>query len=68
MATQTNTRKGKVRTYFKGVRAEVKKVNWPSRKELINYTAIVIFISIIVSLVVWILDLGIHRILSLIIR
>jgi len=68
MSAQTSTGKGKIRTYFKGVRAEMRKVMWPSRKELINYTGVVILISIIVGLVVWVLDLGIHRILSLIIK
>lgn len=68
MSAQTSTSKGKISTYFKGVKAEMKKVIWPSRKELINYTGVVIFISIIVGLVVWVLDLGIHRILSLIIK
>ena len=27
----------KVKNYFKGVRSELKKVNWPTKKELINY-------------------------------
>ncbi|MCF6464400.1 preprotein translocase subunit SecE [Clostridium sp. Cult2] len=68
MSAQTSTRKGKISTYFKGVKAEMRKVLWPSKKELTNYTAMVILISIIVGLVVWVLDLGIHRILSLIIK
>ncbi|SHD75403.1 preprotein translocase subunit SecE [Schnuerera ultunensis] len=68
MSAQTSTGKGKISAYFKGVKAEMRKVIWPSRKELINYTGVVIFISVIVGLVVWVLDLGIHRILSLIIK
>ena len=68
MSAQTGTSKGKISTYFKGVKAEMKKVTWPSKKELINYTGVVIIISVIVGLVVWVLDLGIHRILSLILK
>lgn len=67
MSAQTSTKKGKIKTYFKGVKAEMKKVVWPKRKELINYTGIVVLISAIVGVVVWVLDLGIHRVLSLII-
>lgn len=68
MSAQTNAQKGKISAYFKGVKAEIRKVVWPSKKELINYTGVVILISIIVGLVVWVLDLGIHRLLSLIIK
>ena len=68
MSTQTGAKKGKISTYFKGVRAEIKKVMWPTKKELTNYTGVVILISGLVGLVVWILDLGIHRVLSLIMK
>jgi preprotein translocase subunit SecE len=68
MSAQTGAKKGKVNTYFKGVKAEMKKVIWPTKKELVNYTGVVILISLIVGVVVWILDLGIHRVLSLIIK
>ena len=67
MAAQTSSKgkKGKVSTYFRGVKAEMKKVIWPSKKDLINYTGVVIVISAIISLVVYALDFGIHRILNL---
>lgn len=68
MSARTSTQKGKVTSYFKGVKAEMKKVTWPTKKELLNYTGVVILISLIVALVVWVLDLGIHRILSWIIK
>ncbi|WP_072745448.1 MULTISPECIES: preprotein translocase subunit SecE [Sporanaerobacter] len=55
-------------TYFKGVKAETKKVIWPSKKELVNYTGVVILMCVIVGLIVWVLDLGITRLLSLIIK
>ncbi len=68
MSAQTTTKsKGKFRTYFKGVRSELKKVIWPDRKGLINHTGIVILISLIVSLLVWALDLIVTRILGFII-
>lgn len=65
MAAQAEGRKAKMSTYFKGVRAELKKVVWPTKKELINHTGIVIGISVIVSIIVYILDLGIHGVLQL---
>lgn len=65
MAAQTDSNKGKLSVYFRGVKSEMKKVAWPSRKELINYTGVVIGISAIVSIVVYLLDLGIHGVLQL---
>lgn len=67
MAAQTGSKakKGKMSTYFRGVKAEMKKVIWPTKKELINYTGVVILISAIVSIVVYALDFGIHGILKL---
>lgn len=65
MAAQTESNKGKMSNYFKGVKSEMKKVAWPNKKELINYTGVVIGISAIVSIVVYLLDLGIHGVLNL---
>lgn len=67
MTAPTGTKKGKLSSYFRGVRAEMKKVIWPSRKELVNYTAVVLVISGLVAFTVWILDLLINGGLSLII-
>lgn len=69
MTTNTNTitTKEKMTTYFKGVRSELKKVIWPSKKELINYTGVVILLSAIVAIIVYILDLGLNKLLSFII-
>lgn len=68
MSTQTVSTKDKLSTYSKGVRAELRKVIWPSKKELINYTGVVILISIMVAVIVYVLDIGINAALSLIIK
>lgn len=68
MAAQTDAKKGKLTSYFKGVKAEMKKVIWPTKKELLNYTGVVILISGIVSVLVYLLDIGIHRVLALFIK
>lgn len=66
--TNTITTKEKLTTYVRGVKAELKKVIWPNKKELVNYTGVVIFISAIVALIVYVLDLGLNQLLSLIIK
>jgi len=40
----------KITTFLKEVRLEMKKVNWPSRKETIQYTLIVIGVSVVVAI------------------
>lgn len=69
MATQSGVKKSPFKrlvSYFKSSRAELKKVIWPNKKELTNYTIVVVVICLIVSLVVWVLDLGVHKLFSLI--
>jgi len=67
MAVPAKVKKNKMSIYFKGVKAEMKKVIWPNKKELINYTGVVIIISILIALIVWVLDLVITSGLSFII-
>ena len=68
MTTRTKGQnRGKLKTYFKGVRSELKKVVWPSKKELLNYTGIVLMLSFIVAVIVYILDILLNNILGLLI-
>ena len=39
----------KIVTFLKEVRLETKKVNWPSRKETIKYTLIIVGVSLVVA-------------------
>ncbi len=48
--------------------AELKKVTWPSRKDLINYTVIVLAFMVTMAIVVGLLDLGATELITLIIR
>lgn len=41
---------GKIGTYLKEVKLEIKKVNWPTKKETIRYTLIVVGVVIVVSI------------------
>ncbi|MGI6327538.1 MAG: preprotein translocase subunit SecE [Dethiobacteria bacterium] len=57
----------KVQRFFHEVRIELKKVNWPSRRELLLFTGIVIIVILIIGVFFWILDSGLTAILRLII-
>lgn len=43
--------------YFKGSRAELKKVVWPTRAETIRYTLLVIGISLVVAIILGLFDI-----------
>lgn len=47
----------RVKAYLKGVRSELRKVTWPTKKELINYTMIVIVLTLILSTFIGLFDL-----------
>lgn len=47
--------------------AELKKVRWPSRKELTSYTLVVLFTIVIVTIYFWVLDIGISELVELIV-
>jgi preprotein translocase subunit SecE len=50
--------------YLKEVRAEMIKVSWPTRDELVGATTLVVVLSIVISLVVKVFDLTLSRILG----
>ncbi|MFZ5600753.1 MAG: preprotein translocase subunit SecE [Bacillota bacterium] len=61
-------RTGGISKYLRGVQSELKKVHWPTRKEITTYTAVVLVSVAVVAVVIWVLDsllsLGIGSILS----
>lgn len=62
----TKKKRPSIAKYFRGVVSEVKKVSWPSRKELINTTIIVVSFILIFSAIVGLIDLGLGALLELI--
>ena len=44
------------KSFFKGLKAELKKVIWPTPKQLVNNTVAVITIVLITALIVFVLD------------
>lgn len=56
-AVNTNIKKKPgIGDYFKGVRTEIRKVIWPTKKELISYTGVVIMTCFAFALVFWAFD------------
>ena len=49
---------GRISGAFKNMVAELKKVAWPSKKDLINYSVIVIAFVVVLAVIVGLLDTG----------
>ncbi len=54
--------------FFYDVRVELKKINWPSRKETAMFTGIVLITVVVIGLFFWGLDNLFLSMLQLIIR
>lgn len=55
----------RVSRFLRDARAELRKVNWPNRKELTTYTLVVIVITAIVSGFVGLVDFGLSELFGL---
>ena len=49
---------GRARNYISEVRAEMRRVTWPGRPELTNYSVAVVAMLIVFGIAVWLVDTG----------
>ncbi len=52
---------GKITKFLKEVQAELKKVTWPTRQELIGSTIVTIVVTVIVSVFIGAVDLVLSK-------
>lgn len=52
------------KNYFKGVVTELKKVIWPTKKELINYVVVVLVFCLFATTLIWIADFAFRTIIG----
>ena len=58
MANENTEKKtGRFGQFFKEVSGEVKKLSWPTKKELVSYTLTVIAFILLMAVVIYALDL-----------
>ncbi|RPJ43323.1 MAG: preprotein translocase subunit SecE [Deltaproteobacteria bacterium] len=55
----------KAKQFFREVRVELKKVTWPSRKETIASTSVVLITVFLVAFFLGIVDLGLSRLIKI---
>ena len=56
----------KVVLFFREVKIEIKKISWPMRTETIASTSIVIIIVLVIGIFLGIVDVGLARLVKLI--
>ncbi|CCQ90295.1 Preprotein translocase subunit secE [Nitrospina gracilis 3/211] len=54
----------KSKEFLSGVKAEVKKVTWPSRKESVGGTMVVLVVVAFIGLFLWIVDTILSKIVE----
>ena len=54
------------RQYLNDVRSEFKKVTWPSQREYVGGTVAVLVISLVITLVLSLIDMGLGQIMRLV--
>lgn len=58
----------KVKEFFREVKAEMKKVVYPTREELIGSTWVVIITAIVIALFLGVVDLGLSKLVRIALR
>lgn len=58
VAKKDKKKKGRIRLYFRDLKAELKKVVWPTRKQVINNTGVVMSVMIVMALFLFGVDSG----------
>jgi preprotein translocase subunit SecE len=58
----------RVQEFIKEVMVEFRKVTWPSRQELINSTAVVIVVTVVLAFFLGGVDIGLARIVERVLR
>ena len=51
--------------FFRDLKGEFKKIVWPSKKQIINNTLVVIAAILVVGAFIWVIDLGLGWLIKL---
>ena len=63
---ETGEKKGGIVQFIKEVRTQLKKVSWPTQKELVSYTGVVGIAVVIVCTLIWVCDTAFAKLFRII--
>lgn len=49
---------------FKDLKGEVKKIVWPTKKQILNNTIVVLVTMLCVGIIIWLIDFGMSALVS----
>ncbi len=58
----------KIGGFFRGITGEIKKVTWPTKKQVLVGTLSVLAFCLVVGLIIWLCDVGLDRLIGLIVN
>lgn len=58
----------RITNYVKSVRAEITRVSWPTRNEIITLTALILLLVVVVTLYIWGVDGILGTLLGVLLR
>ena len=65
---ETKVKDSKAAKFFKGVKAEFKKIIWPERDTLLKQLAVVLAVAVVVGLLIAVIDFGAQNLIDLVVR
>ena len=66
--TVVKTNSSRFKKFLREVKAELKKVSWPTKQELISNTGVVFITVLLVCTLIWVIDATFAQVLCLIIK
>ena len=66
--TVVKTSSSRSKKFLREVKAELKKVSWPTKQELISNTGVVTITVVLICALIWIMDAALAQVLRLIIK
>ncbi len=66
--SEATVEKAKKKSWFKGLKAEFKKIIWPDKKTLAKQTVAVIVCSICLGILIWMVDVVIQYGIDFLVR
>ena len=59
---------GRIARSFREMFAELKKVTWPTKKDMINYSLVVLAFVVVMGVIIGVIDLGAGKLVDVLVR
>lgn len=67
-ADKKQKKPSKIKKFFKDLKAEIKKIVWPTKKQVVNNTVVVLIAMVFSGVFIWGIDTGLKLLFDLILK